>query len=101
MPRRRSRFSRLRLAALLITLPQIVFGGSHRRARLAVGVEILLRHDGDAAVLAHLDDIETSRRAFEHPVLGFELGRNAIDRAFDAERLAAADALERRFLLEH
>src|SRR6185369_2740928 len=76
-------------------------GGRRIIKKKAVGVEILLGHDSDAAVLAHLDDMEAPRRALEHPMLGFELGGDAVDRAFDAERLVAADALERRFLLEH
>ena len=36
-----------------------------------------------------------------HPVPAFELGGHALDRALDAERLAAADAAERLLLLEH
>src|SRR5690348_15409365 len=94
-------FSGLGLVALLLALTQIILSGSHGRPRRAVGVEILLGHDGDAAVFAHLDDIEAARRTLEHPMLGFELGQDALDRALDAERLVAADALERRFLLEH
>ena len=45
----------------------------------------------------------TSSRFFEfliHPVLAFELGNDALDRALHAERLAAADALGRLFLLD-
>src|SRR5476651_2684906 len=33
-------------------------------------------------------------------MLAFQFGDHAFDRAFDAERLAAADALERLFLLD-
>src|SRR6202022_1018718 len=43
---------------------------------------------------------ETLRRAREHPVLAGELFGHALDRALDAERLAAADAMEWLFLLE-
>jgi len=59
----------------------------------------LCDHD-DAAILAHLDEIEALRRALVHPVLAFELGEDAADRAFDAERLAAADAMKRLLLPE-
>ena len=55
---------------------------------------------GNPAVVAHLDDVEALGRAFVHPVLAFELGGHALDGALHAERLAAADAAERLFLLE-
>src|SRR4029078_11615039 len=77
--------SRLRLVSLqFLALAQIVLGGPHRRARLGVGIEILLGHHGDAAVLAHLDDVETPRRAFEHPVLALKLCGDALERSTDA-----------------
>ena len=63
-------------------------------------IEILLRHRRNAAVGAHLDDVEPLLGILEHPVLAFELGDHALDRAFHAERLAAADAGERLFLLD-
>src|SRR5260370_41156523 len=64
-------------------------------------VEVFLRDNDDAAILAHLDEIEALRRALVHPVLAFELGEDAVDRAFDAERLSAADAVKRLLLPEH
>ena len=85
----------------VVALAQIVLGGAYRRPRFAVGIEVLLGHHGDAAVLAHFDDVEAARRALEHPVLAFKLGSDALDRALHAERLTAANAVERLFLLEH
>ena len=65
-------------------------------------VETLVHHRFDAAIRAHLDDVEAfGIGALEHPVLLSEFGQHAIDRAFGAERLAAADAVERLFLLQH
>ena len=49
--------------------------------------------------LAHADDVE-ALFILEHPVLAFELGDHALDRTLDAERLAAADAGVRLFLLD-
>ena len=44
-----------------LALAQIVLGRAHRRARRrAVGIEILLGDHGDAAVVAHLDDVEAA-----------------------------------------
>src|SRR6185437_2249296 len=98
--KRRQRRSDLSIA-LLLALAQIIVGGAYFRAlRRAERIEILLRHDVDAAVGAHLDDVEPLLGILEHPVLAFELGGHALDRAFDAERLAAADAFERCFLLD-
>ena len=71
-------------------------------ARRAVGIEVRPRPSTATRQSSHI--LMTSRplrRALEHPVLAFELGGDALDRALDAERLAAADALERLFLLEH
>src|SRR5262249_43316055 len=97
------RRSALRLiAALLLALAQIIFRGAHPRPRRrAVRVELLLGDRDHAAILAHLDDVETLRGLLEHPVLAFELGSDALDRALDAERLAAADTVERLLLLQH
>src|SRR4029450_10482381 len=56
----------------------------------------------DTAIRAHLDDVEAfSAGALEHPVLLAEFCQHAIDRAFGAEGFAAADAVERLFLLQH
>src|SRR5712692_4442931 len=98
------RRSRLRLvgAVPLLALAQVILG----RARLwprrrAVGIEFLLGDRDHAAVLAHLDHLEAVRGVLEHPVLACELGGDALDRALHAERLAAADAVERLFLLQY
>src|SRR5262249_47568827 len=98
---RSSTRSRLVVARFFIPLAQIVLGGAHRRPRLAVRIEVFLGYDGDATLLAHLDDIEPPRRALEHPMLAFELGGDALDGAPDAERLAAAHAGERLLLFQH
>src|SRR5215467_15673298 len=89
-------------ALLLLALAQIIFG----RARLGswrgtVRIELLLGDRHHPAVLAHLDNIEALRRVLVHPVLALELGGDALDRALDAERLVAADAMERLFLFKH
>src|SRR5664279_695726 len=98
--RRRTR-SDLRIA-LLLALAQIVVGGAHfRTLRRAEGIELLLRHHVDPAICAHLDDVEPLLAVLEHPMLAFQFGDHAFDRAFDAERFAAADALERLFLLDN
>src|SRR3954468_10909146 len=66
-------------------------------------IETFVHDRLDAAIRAHLDDVEPlGIGAPEHPVLlAAELGNHAIDRAFGAERLAATDAVERLFLLQH
>src|SRR5262245_23713366 len=90
------------LALGLLAFAQVIL----RRARMgarrgAVGVEVLLGYDGNAAVVAHLDEVESlAAAALVHPVLVGEPGRHPLDRALDAERLAAADAAERLLLLE-
>src|SRR2546423_3172021 len=66
-----------------------------------MGVEALLGDDSNAAILAHLDDVKAAWGILVHPVLAFELGGDALYRAFDAKRLAAADAGEGLLLLEH
>src|SRR6185312_5710915 len=98
--------SRLLLVFVVLLQPlafaQVVVGGARVRAcRRAIGIEILFGHRGDAAALAHPDDVEPLRRPLEHPVLALELGGDAIDRALDAERRAAAQAERRLLLLEH
>src|SRR5712692_5153166 len=98
------RRSRLRFVGplLLLALAQVVLSGAHLRPRRgAVGIEFLLGDRDHAAILAHLDHVEALRGILEHPVLAFELGGDALDRALDAERLAAADAVERLFLLQY
>src|SRR5437773_6510229 len=86
---------------LLLALAEVILARAHGRTRGGIRIERLLAHGGDAAVLAHLEHVEARRRALVHPVPAFELRGHAIDRALDAERLVAADAAERLFLLEH
>src|SRR5580704_8096768 len=83
-------------------LAQIVVGGAHLWPRgCTVGIETFLGGDDNAAVLTHLDDVQAARGVLVHPVPALEHGDDAVDRAFDAERFAAAHARERRFLFEH
>src|SRR5262249_36115427 len=88
-------------ALFVLTFAEIVVGGAQPTLRRAIWVKLGLGHHGDAAVLAHLEQFEAARRASEHPVLAFELCGHAVDRTLDAERLAATDAAERLFLIEH
>src|SRR3954462_14438213 len=96
--------SRLGLAGalLLFALAQIVLGGARLRARRGtVRVELLFRDRYHPAVLAHLDHVEALCGILKHPMLAFELGGNALDRALDPERLVASDPVERLLLLEY
>ena len=85
------------------TLREVVVAGADLGARHGgVGIEPLVGHRGDAAGVAHLHEIEAPRvTGREHPVLALEAGENFVDRALHAEGLAAGDAGERLFLLEH
>src|SRR6266540_3593527 len=91
------------IALLRIARTQIIFRRHHRRSlRRAMRVKTLIDHGFDAAVRAHLDDVDTPGiGALEHPVLLAEFGEHPIDRALGAEGLAAGDAVERLFLLQH
>src|SRR5258707_13416348 len=82
------------VALLLVALAQIILSGAHRRPRLAVGIEVVLGHDGDAAVLAHLDEIETAGGAPEHSQPAFELWRKPLHLSFYPERLDSRGAIE-------
>src|ERR1700704_1440913 len=98
------RRSRLGLAGALplFALPQIVLGGARLGARRGtVRIKLLLRDGHHTAVLAHLDHVKALRRILKHPMLAFELGDDALDRALDPERFVATDAVERLLLLEH
>src|SRR4051812_24055570 len=88
---------------VLLPCSQIVFGRHDGRAlRRRMRVKTLVHHGFDAAVRAHLDDVETfGVGALEHPVPLAQLGQHAVDRAFGAEGFAAGDAVERLFLLQH
>src|SRR6478609_589508 len=92
-----------RIVLLHIARAQIILRRHDRRAlRRRVRIETFV-HDGfDTAVRAHLDDVEAPGvGALEHPVLIAEFCQHAVDRAFGPEGFAAADAVERFFLLEH
>src|SRR5215472_14433124 len=89
-------------ALLLLALAQVIFGRASLGSRWGgVGIEPLFGDRHHPAVLAHLDHVEALRGILEHPVLALELGGDALDRAFDPERLVAADAMERLFLFKH
>ena len=89
-------------ALLFLALAQVIVrrAGARPRRR-AIGVEFLLGDCDDAAILAHPDHVEALGGALEHPVLTFELGGDTFDRAPHAERLVAANAVERLLLLDH
>src|SRR5207253_1243166 len=88
-------------AFLFLALAQIILGRARLRARRrGVGIEVCFGGGDHAAVRAHLERVEAPSIALVHPVLAFELGDDALDRAFDAERRAAADAGERLLLLQ-
>src|SRR6478609_1659483 len=92
-----------RIALLHIARAQIIFRRHDRWSlRRRMRIEALVHHSFDAAIRAHLDDVETPGvGALEHPVLLAELGKHAVDRALGAERLTASDAIERLFFLQH
>src|SRR2546430_7664269 len=92
-----------RIALLRIARAQIVLGGHDGRPlRRPMRVEAFVHHGLDAAIRAHLDDVETfGVGALEHPVLLAELGEHAVDRAFGSKGRAAGDAKERLFFLQH
>src|SRR5690606_4129715 len=94
---------RSRLLRRGIALADVILGRSGRGAgRAGVGVEPVGHHRFDPAVIAHFHRVDPGRvLACEHPVPAFELRGDALDRAFGAERLAAADAVERLLLLDH
>src|SRR6266446_5480712 len=92
-----------RIALLRIARAQIVLGGHDGRPlRRPMRIEALVDDGFDAAIRAHLDDVDPLRVVtLEHPVLLAELGENAVDRALGAKGLAAGNAKERLFLLQH
>src|SRR5438876_5355669 len=92
-----------RIAFLRIARAQIIFRRHHGRSlRRPVRIKPLIDHGLDAAVGAHLDDVDPSGiGALEHPMLFAELGEHAVDRTLGTERLAAGDAMERLFFLQH
>src|SRR5258705_9348246 len=92
-----------RIALLCIARAQIILGGHDRRPlRRRMRIEAFVHHGFDAAIRAHLDDVETfGVGALEHPVLLAELGEHAVDRAPGTKGLAAGNAQERLFLFQH
>src|SRR4029079_1921756 len=92
-----------RIAFLAIACPQIIFRRHHGWPLWrAVRVKSLVDHGFDAAVRAHLDDIDAfGVGALEHPVFFAEFGEHAVDRAPGAEGFAAGDAVEGLLLLEN
>src|SRR5258705_13995385 len=90
-----------RIVLLHIARAQIIFRRHDRWAlRRGMRVETFVHHRFNAAIRAHLDDVEPPGiGALEHPVLLAEFCQHAIDRAFGAEGFAAGDAVERLFLL--
>src|SRR6266850_6403548 len=92
-----------RIVLLHIARAQIIFRRHDGRAlRRRVRIKTFVHHRFDTAVRAHLDDVEAPGvGALEHPVLLAEFCEHAVDRALGAERLAAGDAVERLFFLQH
>src|ERR1700681_1293798 len=71
-----------RIILLGIACAQIVFCGHDRRPlRRRMRIKTLVHHGFDAAIRAHLDDVEAfGVGTLEHPVLLAELGEHAVDR---------------------
>src|SRR3954453_12333039 len=92
-----------RIALLGIARAQVIVSGHHGRAlRRRMRIEALVHHGFDAAIHAHLDHVETfGVGALEHPVLLAKFCKHAVDRTLGAKGLAAGDAVERLFLLQH
>ena len=87
---------------LALAFAQIILGRAYTRPRRrAKWIEVVFNHCANTAVGAHLDDIEAFHGVFEHPVLAFELGDDALYRTFGAKRFAAANAKERLLLLDN
>src|SRR4029078_13318034 len=91
------------IAFLAIARAQIIFRRHHGRPLWrTMRVKTLVDHGLDAAIRAHLDDVDAfGVVALEHPVLLAEFGEHAVDRTLGAERLAAGDAGEALFPLVH
>src|SRR5882757_8475215 len=92
-----------RIAFLRVARAQIILSGHDGRAlRRRMRVEALVHHRFDAAIRAHLDDVDPlGVGALEHPVLLAEFCQHALDRALGAKGLAAGDAEKRLFLFQH
>src|SRR5215471_14798987 len=87
---------------LAFPLAQIVVRRTRRRALRDAGewIELLLAHGDNAAVRAHSDRVQPLVARGIHPVPALEFRGDLLDRAFHAERLAAADAERRLFFLD-
>src|SRR5260370_18602388 len=83
-----------RIALLRTARTQIVLGGHDGRPlRRPMRVEAFVHHGFDAAIRAHLDDVETfGVGALEHPVLLAALGEHTVDRTLGAKGLSAGNA---------
>src|SRR3546814_5030376 len=81
------------------TLFRSLRGAGHRLGLSLEGIVAGLELGDDAAVRAHLDAV-AGDTVLEHPMLAGERAQYALDRAFGAERLAAADAVEGFLLLD-
>src|SRR5918993_5197001 len=92
-----------RIVLLHAARAQIIFRRHDGRAlRRRMRIETLVYHGFDAAIRAHLDDVEAfGVGALEHPVFFAEFCEYAVNRTPGSERLAAGDAVERLFLLQH
>src|SRR5213080_1906295 len=92
-----------RIVLLHIARAQIILRRHDGRAlRRRMRIETFVYHRFDAAIRAHLDDVEAfGVGALEHPVLLAEFCQHAVDRALGAEGFAAGDAIERLFFLQH
>src|ERR1700736_5102994 len=88
---------------LVVSLAQIVVSRTRRGALGHAGkrIELLLAHRDDSAIGAHSQGVEAFVAGRIHPVPAFELCCDAIDRAPDAERLAASHAKCGLLLLDH
>src|SRR4029077_8984871 len=91
------------IAFLPVARAQIIFRRHHGwPLRRPMRVEAFIDHGLDAAVRAHLDDVDSfGVGAPEHPMLLAKLGEHAVNRTLGAERLATGDTEERLLFLEN
>src|ERR1700682_4597673 len=85
----------------LVTFPQIIVGGAERSIRCAIRIEMRFGDHGNAAVLAHLDEVDAARRSCIHPVPALKFGDDTIDGALHSKRLVALDTAKRLLFLQH
>src|SRR5262249_6601136 len=90
------------LPRLRLALPEVIVARTQGRpGGRARALEVGLGRRDHPAIRAHADGVQTTVGGRVHPVLAGERRGDALDHALDAERLAATDAVERLFLLEH